>query len=144
MEKTISEKNFYYICGINIYSYGIIHTDNAPKAIGPYSQAVKSGNMLFVSGQIPINPKTGELSSGTIQEQTRLVLTNIGEILKAAGYNYSNVVKTTCLLADIKDFADMNGVYAEFFKENPPARSAFAVASLPKGARLEIEVIAAK
>ena len=121
-----------------------IHTDNAPKAIGPYSQAVKSGNMLFVSGQIPINPKTGELSSGTIQEQTRLVLTNIGEILKAAGYNYANVVKTTCLLADINDFADMNGVYAEFFKENPPARSAFAVAALPKGARLEIEVIASK
>ena len=90
-----------------------IHTDNAPKAIGPYSQAVKAGNMLFVSGQIPIDPKTGELSSGTIQEQTKLVLTNIGAILKAAGYSYENVVKTTCLLADISDFADMNKVYAE-------------------------------
>jgi len=121
-----------------------IHTDNAPKAIGPYSQAVKAGNMLFVSGQIPIDPKTGELSSGTIQEQTKLVLTNIGEILKAAGYGYENVVKTTCLLADIKDFQDMNGVYAEFFTQNPPARSAFAVKDLPKGARLEIEVIAIK
>ncbi|MBQ5451384.1 MAG: RidA family protein [Bacteroidales bacterium] len=121
-----------------------IHTDNAPKAIGPYSQAVKAGNMLFVSGQIPIDPKTGELSSGTIQEQTKLVLTNIGAILKAAGYGYENVVKTTCLLADIKDFQDMNGVYAEFFKQNPPARSAFAVKDLPKGARLEIEVIAIK
>ena len=121
-----------------------IHTDNAPKAIGPYSQAVKAGNMLFVSGQIPIDPKTGELSCGTIQEQTKLVLTNIGEILKAAGYGYENVVKTTCLLADIKDFQDMNGVYAEFFKQNPPARSAFAVQALPKGARLEIEVIATK
>ncbi|MBR4678903.1 MAG: RidA family protein [Bacteroidales bacterium] len=121
-----------------------IHTDNAPKAIGPYSQAVKAGNMLFVSGQIPIDPKTGELSSGTIQEQTKLVLTNIGAILKAAGYGYENVVKTTCLLADIKDFQDMNGVYAEFFTQNPPARSAFAVKDLPKGARLEIEVIAIK
>ena len=121
-----------------------IHTDNAPKAIGPYSQAVKAGNMLFVSGQIPIDPKTGELSSGTIQEQTKLVLTNIGAILKAAGYGYENVVKTTCLLADISDFADMNKVYAEFFKQNPPARSAFAVKDLPKGARLEIEVIAIK
>ncbi|MEE3447727.1 MAG: RidA family protein [Bacteroidales bacterium] len=121
-----------------------IHTDNAPKAIGPYSQAVKAGNMLFVSGQIPIDPKTGELSSGTIQEQTKLVLTNIGAILKAAGYGYKNVVKTTCLLADISDFADMNKVYAEFFKQNPPARSAFAVKDLPKGARLEIEVIAIK
>lgn len=121
-----------------------IHTDNAPKAIGPYSQAVKAGNMLFVSGQIPIDPKTGELSSGTISEQTKLVLTNIGEILKAAGYGYENVVKTTCLLADISDFADMNKVYAEFFKQNPPARSAFAVKDLPKGARLEIEVIAIK
>ena len=121
-----------------------IHTDNAPKAIGPYSQAVKAGNMLFVSGQIPIDPKTGELSSGTIQEQTKLVLTNIGEILKAAGYGYESVVKTTCLLADIKDFQDMNSVYAEFFPQNPPARSAFAVKDLPKGARLEIEVIATK
>jgi len=121
-----------------------IHTDNAPKAIGPYSQAVKAGNMLFVSGQIPIDTKTGELSSGTIQEQTKLVLTNIGAILKAAGYGYENVVKTTCLLADIKDFQDMNGVYAEFFTQNPPARSAFAVKDLPKGARLEIEVIAIK
>ncbi|MBQ5540387.1 MAG: RidA family protein [Bacteroidales bacterium] len=121
-----------------------IHTDNAPKAIGPYSQAVKAGNMLFVSGQIPIDPKTGELSTGTIQEQTKLVLTNIGAILKAAGYGYENVVKTTCLLADIKDFQDMNGVYAEFFTQNPPARSAFAVKDLPKGARLEIEVIAIK
>ena len=121
-----------------------IHTDNAPKAIGPYSQAVKAGNMLFVSGQIPIDPKNGELSTGTIQEQTKLVLTNIGAILKAAGYGYENVVKTTCLLADISDFADMNGVYAEFFKQNPPARSAFAVKDLPKGARLEIEVIAIK
>lgn len=122
----------------------IIHTDNAPKAIGPYSQAIEANGMLFVSGQIPINPQTGELSNGTIQEQTKLVMDNIGAILKAAGYGYENIVKTTCLLADISDFADMNKVYAEYFKENPPARSAFAVKDLPKGARLEIEVMAAK
>ena len=122
----------------------IIHTDNAPKAIGPYSQAIETGGMLFVSGQIPINPQTGELSNGTIQEQTKLVMDNIGAILKAAGYGYENIVKTTCLLADINDFADMNKVYAEYFPTNPPARSAFAVKDLPKGARLEIEVIATK
>jgi len=122
----------------------VIHTDNAPKAIGPYSQAIEANGMLFVSGQIPINPQTGELSNGTIQEQTKLVMDNIGAILKAAGYGYENIVKTTCLLADISDFADMNKVYAEYFKENPPARSAFAVKDLPKGARLEIEVMAAK
>lgn len=122
----------------------IIHSDNAPKAIGPYSQAVETNGMLFVSGQIPINPKTGELSTGTISEQTKLVMSNIGEILKTAGYSYENIVKTTCLLADINDFQEMNKVYSEFFPTNPPARSAFAVKDLPKGARLEIEVIASK
>lgn len=120
----------------------IIHTDNAPKAIGPYSQAVMAGGMLFVSGQIPINPQTGELSTADISEQTKLVMDNIGAILKAAGLSYENIVKTTCLLADINDFAAMNKVYAEYFPMNPPARSAFAVKDLPKGARLEIEVIA--
>ena len=104
----------------------VIHTDNAPKAIGPYSQAIETGGMLFVSGQIPINPQTGELSNGTIQEQTKLVMDNIGAILKAAGLGYENIVKTTCLLADISDFAEMNKVYAEYFPTNPPARSAFA------------------
>lgn len=122
----------------------IIHTDNAPKAIGPYSQAVMAGGMLFVSGQIPINPQTGELSTADISEQTKLVMDNIGAILKAAGLTYENIVKTTCLLADINDFAAMNKVYAEYFPTNPPARSAFAVKDLPKGARLEIEVMAAK
>ena len=122
----------------------VIHTDNAPKAIGPYSQAIEAGGMLFVSGQIPINPQTGELSNGTIQEQTKLVMDNIGAILKAADLGYENIVKTTCLLADISDFAEMNKVYAEYFPTNPPARSAFAVKDLPKGARLEIEVTAAK
>jgi len=121
-----------------------IHTDKAPKAIGPYSQAIETGNMLFVSGQIPIIPQTGELSQGSISEQTKLVMDNIGEILKEAGYNYNNIVKTTCLLADIKDFQEMNNVYGGYFSENPPARSAFAVKDLPKGAKLEIEVIASK
>ena len=121
-----------------------IHTDKAPKAIGPYSQAIEIRNMLFVSGQIPIIPQTGELSQGSISEQTKLVMDNIGEILKEAGYNYNNIVKTTCLLADIKDFQEMNNVYGGYFSENPPARSAFAVKDLPKGAKLEIEVIASK
>ncbi len=122
----------------------IISTENAPKAIGPYSQAVETNGMLFVSGQIPIDPKTGNLIDGDISKQTELVLTNIGNILKTAGYDYENVVKTTCLLADIKDFAAMNAVYATFFKVNPPARAAFAVKDLPAGAKLEIEVIATK
>lgn len=121
-----------------------IQTGNAPKAIGPYSQAIEAGNMLFISGQIPIDPKTGELSKGSISEQTKLVLNNIGGILQAAGYSYKNVVKTTCLLADIADFAEMNKVYGEYFIDNPPARSAFAAKDLPKGARIEIEAIAAK
>lgn len=122
----------------------IISTENAPQAIGPYSQAVEANGMLFVSGQIPINPQTGKLIDGDISEQTKLVLTNIGNILKTAGYDYKNVVKTTCLLADIKDFAAMNAVYATFFENEPPARAAFAVKDLPAGAKLEIEVIAVK
>jgi 2-iminobutanoate/2-iminopropanoate deaminase len=122
----------------------VVHTDNAPKAIGPYSQAIEVDGMLFVSGQIPINPQTGELSNDNISQQTKLVLDNIGAILNTAGYTYDNIVKTTCLLADINDFAEMNQVYAQYFPNNPPARSAFAVKDLPKGAKLEIEVIAKK
>ena len=122
----------------------VVHTDNAPKAIGPYSQAIEVDGMLFVSGQIPINPHTGELSNDNISQQTKLVLDNIGAILNTAGYTYDNIVKTTCLLADINDFAEMNQVYAQYFPNNPPARSAFAVKDLPKGAKLEIEVIAKK
>jgi len=122
----------------------IIATDKAPKAIGPYSQAVEANGMLFVSGQIPLDPATGTLSDADIETQTRLVMNNIGEILRQAGYGFENVVKTTCLLADINDFAAMNKVYSEYFPTDAPARSAFAVKSLPKGARLEIETIAAK
>lgn len=122
----------------------IIATEKAPKAIGPYSQAVEVNGMLFVSGQIPLDPATGALSDADIETQTRLVMNNIGEILREAGYGFENVVKTTCLLADINDFAAMNKIYGEYFPSNAPARSAFAVKSLPKGARLEIETIAAK
>lgn len=121
-----------------------IHTPNAPAAIGPYSQAVQAGNMLFVSGQIPIDPSTGAFAGKDIAAQTRQSLTNIRNILEAAGYSCADVVKTTVLLANIEDFAAMNAVYAEFFTENCPARAAFAVRDIPKGALVEIEAIACK
>jgi len=121
-----------------------IYTPNAPAAIGPYSQAVQAGNMLFVSGQIPIDPATGEFAGADINTQTNQSLTNVKNILAAAGYTLNDVVKTTVLLADIADFAAMNAVYAEYFNENKPARACFAVKDLPKGALVEIEAIAAK
>ena len=121
-----------------------IYTPNAPAAIGPYSQAVQAGNMLFVSGQIPIDPATGVFAGEDIPTQTHQSLTNIKNILAAAGYSMNDVVKTTVLLAEIADFAAMNAVYAEFFTENKPARAAFAVKDLPRGALVEIEAIAAK
>ncbi len=120
----------------------VISTQKAPAAIGPYSQAIKVGNLLFTSGQIPINPATGTIVEGGIKEQTRQSLTNIKAILEEAGLTLSDVVKTTVFLADMNDFADMNGVYAEFFSEPYPARSAVAVKTLPKGASVEIEVVA--
>ena len=121
-----------------------IYTPNAPAAIGPYSQAMQTGNMLFVSGQIPIDPATGEFAGADIATQTNQSLTNIKNILAAAGYTMNDVVKTTVLLADIADFAAMNAVYAEYFTENKPARAAFAVKDLPRGALVEIEAIASK
>ena len=121
-----------------------IHTPNAPAAIGPYSQAVQAGNMLFVSGQIPIDPATGAFAGDDIVTQTRQSLTNVKNILEAAGYTLNDVVKTTVLLADIADFGAMNAVYATFFNENRPARAAFAVKDLPRGALVEIEAIANK
>lgn len=121
-----------------------IHTPNAPAAIGPYSQAVQAGNMLFVSGQIPIDPATGAFAGDDIVTQTRQSLTNVKNILEAAGYTLNDVVKTTVLLADIADFGSMNEVYATFFNENRPARAAFAVKDLPRGALVEIEAIANK
>ena len=121
-----------------------IHTDNAPAAIGPYSQAVKTGNLVFVSGQLPIDPATGAFAGQDIASQTRQSLKNVSAILEAAGYTCADVVKSTVLLADIADFAAMNVVYAEFFRENCPARAAFAVKDLPKGALVEIEVVAGR
>ena len=121
-----------------------IITSKAPAAIGPYSQAIEAGGFVFASGQLPINPATGAFPEGGIKEQTRQSILNAKAILEEAGCTLANVVKTTVLLADIADFADMNEVYASFFYEPFPARSAFAVRDLPKGALVEIEMIAAK
>ncbi|MCR4895419.1 MAG: RidA family protein [Lachnospiraceae bacterium] len=118
-----------------------ISTDQAPAAIGPYSQGIVTGNLLFASGQIPIVPATGEVLQGTIEEQTHQACKNVGAILKAAGTDYTRVVKTTCFLADMSDFAAFNGVYAQYFTEKP-ARSCVAVKDLPKGVLCEVEVIA--
>ena len=119
-----------------------IHTDNAPKALGPYSQAIKAGNMVFCSGQVPINPVTNNFVEGGIKEQTRQALLNAQNILRQAGLELSNVVKTTVFLSDMNDFVAMNEVYAEFFLMPYPERSAVAVKTLPKNALVEIECIA--
>lgn len=119
-----------------------ISTKKAPAAIGPYSQAIQVGNLVYTSGQLPIDPATGAFPEGGIKEQTRQSLTNVKAILEEAGISMSNVAKTTVFMADMNDFADMNGVYAEFFSEPYPARSAVAVKTLPKGALVEIEVVA--
>ena len=120
----------------------VINTTKAPAAIGPYSQAIQVGNLVYTSGQIPINPVTGVFVEGGIKEQTRQSLQNVKAILEEAGLTMSNVVKTTVFMADMNDFADMNAVYAEFFAEPYPARSAVAVKTIPKGALVEIEVVA--
>jgi 2-iminobutanoate/2-iminopropanoate deaminase len=119
----------------------IIHTPNAPEAIGPYSQAVEVNGMLFISGQIPIIPETGQIPEG-IEAQTEQVMKNIGAILKAAGYGYEHVVKSTCLLSDMANFKAMNGIYGKYYAENPPARAAFAAKGLPMNVLVEIETIA--
>ena len=120
----------------------IVHTDSAPAAIGPYSQAVISGSLVFTSGQIAINPKSGEVEATDIVGQTEQVMQNLCEVLRAAGSSPSGVIKTTCFLADMADFAAFNAVYAKYFTENP-ARSCVAVKTLPKNALVEVEVIAA-
>ncbi len=120
----------------------IIQTENAPKAIGPYSQAVRVGSLIFTAGQIGLDPQSGELIAPDIESQTRQALTNLKHILEAAGASLSDVIKTTVFLQDMTEFPQMNAVYAEFFSQNPPARSTVAVAALPKGARVEIEAIA--
>jgi len=122
----------------------IIHTEKAPKAVGPYSQAVEANGMLFISGQIPIDPAIGKIVEEGIREQTEQVMKNIGVILEAAGYTYADVVKSTCLLADMSDFKSMNEVYAKYYTEDQPARAAYSVKGLPLGALIEIETIAVK
>ena len=119
-----------------------IATNNAPAAVGPYSQAIFANGFLFSSGQIAINPQTGELVDGGITAQTKQVFANLGEVLKAAEMDFEDVVKTTVFLADMNDFGQMNAIYGEFFTQNLPARSAVAVKALPKGALIEIELIA--
>jgi 2-iminobutanoate/2-iminopropanoate deaminase len=126
----------------SLMSRRIIVTPEAPKAVGPYSQAVAVGNMLFCSGQIPLKPATGELLQGDVTEQTTLVLENLGAVLRAGGMSYANVVKTTVFLVDLNEFAAMNDVYALYFPSNQPARSTIQVVALPKGARVEIEATA--
>ncbi len=122
----------------------ISHTTNAPAAIGPYSQAVEANGMLFISGQVAIDPQTGKVTEGGIAEQTEQVMKNIGAILKEAGYDFTDVIKSTCLLSDMDNFAAMNAVYGKYYPENPPARAAFAVKELPLGVLVEIETIATK
>ncbi len=120
----------------------IIHTDKAPKAIGPYSQAIRTETLVYTAGQVGIDPATGELVEGGVEAQTRQVLTNLTSVLEASDSGLNFVVKTTVFLKDMNDFTKMNAIYAEFFSENPPARSTVAVAALPKGALVEIEAVA--
>lgn len=120
----------------------IVATERAPRAIGPYSQAVRAGNLLFASGQIPIDPATGEFVAGGVGEQTEQVMRNLTAVFEAAGASLGQVVKTTVFLADMNDFTAMNEVYGRFFGENPPARATVQAARLPRDARVEIEAIA--
>lgn len=122
-------------------SKAVIHTQTAPAAIGPYSQAIQAGNMLFASGQLGINPATGELASG-VEAQTHQAMRNVGEILKQADMAYDNIVKTTIFVTDLNDFATVNAIYQRYFEGNYPARSCVQVAALPKNAFVEIECIA--
>jgi len=119
-----------------------VQTDQAPKAIGPYSQAIRAGDFIFCSGQIPLDPQSGQIVPGDIAAQTRQVMNNLEAILKAAGCDFSMVVKTTIFLADLKDFSVVNEVYGEYFKGDPPARATIQVAALPRGSLVEIEAVA--
>ena len=122
----------------------VVYSEKAPAAIGPYSQAIKTEKTIYVSGQLPVDPATGNFPSDDIKDQARQSLTNIKNILEEAGFSLNDVVKTTCLLHDVNDFAGFNAVYAEYFCENKPARACFGGNDLPKGALIEIEVIAVK
>ncbi len=120
----------------------VVETSAAPKAIGPYSQAIKAGGFLFVSGQIPIDPETGSMAAVDVVAQTKRVMDNLGAILSAEGLGFKDLVKTTIFLTDLTDFTRVNDAYAEYFESDPPARSTIQVAALPKGAKIEIEAIA--
>ena len=122
----------------------VINSSKAPVAVGPYSQAIECNGMLFISGQIPINPETGKIVEGGIKEQTIQVMDNIRAILDEAGYSFKDVIKSTCLLSDMANFQAMNEVYVTYYPNNPPARAAFAVKTLPLNVMVEIESIAAK
>ncbi len=121
----------------------VISTEKAPKAVGPYSQAIETDNLIFVSGQLPINPRTGEMAK-RVEEQTKQAIENISSILESVGLSLDNVVKTTVFMTDLTKFNNMNEVYAQYFKTNPPARAAFEVKALPKNADVEIEAVATK
>ena len=121
-----------------------VRTDKAPKAVGPYSQAVVSGNFVFVSGQIPLDPETGKMIEGDIEEKTKRVLENVSAVLESVGLSLKNVVKVTVFITDLSNFEKVNKVYSEFFGDHKPARSFVEVSALPKGAEIEIEVIAEK
>lgn len=120
----------------------IIYTKSAPHPVGPYSQAIKVGDMLYCSGQIPIDPATNEVVKTSIEQQTELCMSNVGAVLKEAKLGYQNIVKTTIFITDMTHFPKVNGVYGKYFEENPPARSCVAVKELPKGVDVEIEVLA--
>jgi 2-iminobutanoate/2-iminopropanoate deaminase len=120
----------------------VIFTDSAPAAIGPYSQAVRSGKLVFLSGQIPLDPASGDFVGGSVGEQTRRVMDNLGAVLTAAGASFGDVVKTTIYLLDLADFTEVNAVYGGYFRDAPPARATVQVAALPKGARVEIDAVA--
>lgn len=120
----------------------IIHSDYAPKAVGPYSQAIRIGDFLYSSGQVPINPKSSKIEVEGIKEQTRQVMENLKAVLTEAGLDFENVVKTTCFLSDMKNYADFNSVYSEYFVSNPPARSCVQVAKLPLESLVEVEIVA--
>jgi 2-iminobutanoate/2-iminopropanoate deaminase len=120
----------------------IVSTKDAPAAVGPYSQAIRSGTMLFCAGQIPLDPQTGQIVAGDIAAQTKRVMENVSAVLRAANLNFGHVVKTTIFLTSMGDFQTVNDIYATYFQQNPPARSTVAVSALPKGANVEIEVIA--
>ena len=137
----------WYPCGFSgrfLVMKKIINTDKAPAAIGPYSQAIQAGDFLFTSGQIPLNPKTGEMEKGGIEAEAVQVLENLKAVVEGAGFTLQNVIKTTVFATDMANFAAVNGVYAKYFGENPPARSFVAVKELPKGSQVEIEAVAWK